>query len=106
MGTKSGTGAPLESATEINTIDMQSIVNLTSFDRISILKIDIEGSERELFALHSDQWLDRVDNIVVELHGDACRHAFFGAIANRPFEISACGELTVCLSKSAAQLVR
>ncbi|HTN77656.1 MAG TPA: FkbM family methyltransferase, partial [Pirellulaceae bacterium] len=37
-------------------------------DRISILKIDIEGAEGNIFATNYESWLDRVDNLVIELH--------------------------------------
>lgn len=36
-------------------------------DRISILKMDIEGAEREVFE-NSSAWLARVDAMIVELH--------------------------------------
>lgn len=36
-------------------------------DRISILKMDIEGAEREVFE-DSSAWLARVDGMIVELH--------------------------------------
>jgi hypothetical protein len=64
------------------------------------LKIDIEGAELELFSSGTDRWLDLVDNIVIELHGKKCSEAFFKAIDGRGFDISSCGELTVCLGRS------
>jgi FkbM family methyltransferase len=36
-------------------------------EKIDILKLDVEGSERELFG-DSSGWLDRVDAVIVELH--------------------------------------
>lgn len=36
-------------------------------DRIDLLKMDIEGSEREVLADPS-AWIDRVDALIVELH--------------------------------------
>ncbi|MEM8875752.1 MAG: FkbM family methyltransferase [Planctomycetota bacterium] len=38
-------------------------------DGIDLLKIDIEGGERELFEI-ADQWVPRMRNLVIELHGD------------------------------------
>jgi len=84
------------SETEITALDMPSLIALSKQSRISVLKIDIEGAELELFAHGRPDWLDQVDNIVIELHGDECREAFHSAIARDPFKISACGELTVC----------
>ena len=36
--------------------------------RVDLLKIDIEGGELQLFGPESEQWLDRVDLIAIELH--------------------------------------
>ena len=40
-------------------------------DRIGLMKVDIEGGE---FAVFSDEedlgWLDQVDQVVMEVHGD------------------------------------
>lgn len=37
--------------------------------RADILKLDIEGAERDVFLRNSEQWLNRVDHILIELHG-------------------------------------
>ena len=37
------------------------------FERIDILKVDIEGAEREVFS-DTTAWIDKVDGIIVELH--------------------------------------
>jgi FkbM family methyltransferase len=38
-----------------------------ALDRINILKIDIEGAEKEVFS-NTVSWIDKVDCIVIELH--------------------------------------
>lgn len=88
---------PDETAT-IPTVDVASLLRDAAADRISILKIDIEGSEREVFAPDADArtWLARVDNLVIELHGPKCRQIFMDAIDGFGFEVSTCEELTVC----------
>lgn len=82
---------PMMAATDIGTL-----FKTGSSCRISILKIDIEGSELEVFSSGSTEWLEYVDNIVIELHGKECERVFMDAIAGRGFEISRCDELTVC----------
>jgi hypothetical protein len=71
---------------------------MSGAQRISLLKIDIEGSEIDLFRSDTT-WLRQVDNIVIELHGDEARDTFFCKIDKSRFEISTCDELTVCLSR-------
>jgi hypothetical protein len=70
-------------------------------DRISILKIDIEGAEHAVFsAPNVASWLPLVDCLVIELHDDThfgpCTEVFQRAIADQPFDVSHVGELTVC----------
>ncbi|MCL4313593.1 MAG: FkbM family methyltransferase [Actinobacteria bacterium] len=47
------------------TIDQ--LLNEAGIDRVDILKIDIEGSEVEIFA-DASAWISKVDTIVIELH--------------------------------------
>ncbi len=79
-----------------------SIPELLAFapqGRISLLKVDIEGSEIDLFRSDYEDWLHRVDNIVIEIHGEEAYEIFHKAIAQSNFLISTCDELTVCLSQ-------
>jgi FkbM family methyltransferase len=57
-----------ESTNEVSAITMEDILRKLAVSRIDLLKLDIEGSERELFSTDAGAWLDRVEYIVVELH--------------------------------------
>jgi FkbM family methyltransferase len=64
-------------------------------DRIDILKLDIEGSERELFSARPLVWLDGVDLIIIELHDRfvaGCAQSFYGALEGRRFRQEVNGE--------------
>jgi hypothetical protein len=98
---------PLEDGQLLST-DIDTILRNSGFERISILKIDVEGAEAEIFASNYESWLDRVDNLVIELHGDSCSQPFYRAVGALPFAVSACDELTVCkriLNETAAESV-
>jgi FkbM family methyltransferase len=82
----------------IDTVSIPKLIELSGRERISVLKIDIEGSERELFSAGVSEWIDRVDNIAIELHGEECASLFFEAMRDRKMTMSTCGELTVALS--------
>jgi hypothetical protein len=82
----------------VSAISIPEILAFATQDRISLLKVDIEGSEIDLFQSGYD-WLYKVDNIVIELHGEEARQIFHNAIAQSKFSISTCDELTVCLSQ-------
>jgi FkbM family methyltransferase len=75
---------------------IEALLNQSREERISILKIDIEKSEIAVFSDNFRGWLDRVDNLVIELHGQECASVFYKAIAGQGFVVSRCDELTVC----------
>jgi FkbM family methyltransferase len=78
--------------------DIGSLIALSGFGQIDLLKIDIEGAEKCIFSEGADGWLPSVKNLCIELHGDACRQAFFAALAGYDYEHSRSGELDVCLN--------
>jgi hypothetical protein len=85
--------------------DIGSLLAGSGHERISILKMDVEGAEAEIFSQPCD-WLDRVDALVIELHGpphfpDGAT-PFHAAMEGRGFELSRAGELTVCRRKPGA----
>jgi len=76
-------------------VDIGSILAESQQGRSSILKVDIEGSEAEVFATNTEPWIDKVDRLVIELHGERCRQVVMDAVAHIGFEVSECEELTV-----------
>src|SRR5690606_14350028 len=90
---------PAEAA-EMEAIDVPTILSDSKSERISLLKMDIEGAEAVVFRNHVD-WLDKVDAMAIELHDDSefgnASEAFDAAVKGRGFQISRSGELTICL---------
>jgi FkbM family methyltransferase len=82
---------PLVTGTTISALMRES-----QAERISILKMDIERSELALFSENFEEWLDKVDNLAIELHDLECASVFNRAIANQDFKITRFGELTIC----------
>ena len=86
------TGQKVGVTTCITINDIVKKYNLTSID---LLKIDIEGAEKELFMYNYKDWLPLVRCVMIELHdGDhpGCTSAFFRAIADREFTMFCKGE--------------
>lgn len=78
-------------------VDVGSLLQLSGHDRISILKVDIEGAEKVIFARNYETWIDKCDAILIELHDNECKDVFYKAIEGRGFQISKCAddEITV-----------
>ncbi len=76
-----------------------SLLESSGAERVSLLKMDIEGAEAVVFGADLD-WLDRVDAIAIELHDDGpfgrASDVFHRAMAGRGFEMVRHGELTIC----------
>ena len=60
-------------------ITMEKLLSQSSFERIDILKMDVEGAEKIVFE-NCDNWINKVDAICIELHGASCRRAFYDAL--------------------------
>ena len=81
---------------DMTAVDIGSLLAQSGASSISILKIDIEAAERYVFAENYEPWLAAVENLVIELHDQACCEVFFRAIQGLPLDVTHSGELTVC----------
>lgn len=73
---------------KVESISIDEILRSFGVDTIDILKIDVEGAERDIFA-HSQTWIDRVSIIASEMHDrivPGCTRAFYNATNSFPFE--------------------
>lgn len=82
-------------------VDIGTLLARSGRQRISVLKIDIEGAEKAVFDAPCP-WLRCVDNLVIELHSPECEASFFRAIDGAGFRVTRCDELTVCSVESNA----
>jgi hypothetical protein len=78
---------------DVRGFDIGTLFASSGADRIDLLKLDVEGSEAEIFR-RREAWLDKVDTIAIELHDEECRKSFFGALSSTEFDFVQQGELT------------
>jgi FkbM family methyltransferase len=77
-----------ENTAAVTAITIEEILRELAVDNVDLLKLDIEGSERELFSADTGAWLGRIRCIVVELHDrlrPGCAKAFYSALTAREF---------------------
>jgi FkbM family methyltransferase len=82
--------------------DMDSLIDTMGVERIDVLKIDIEGAEKEVFE-HSSNWIKKVWTVMAEVHDQlkpGCKKAFDDATTDFPVEFML-GE-TIVRSRGAA----
>lgn len=83
---------------DVTAWDVCTLLDLAHTEIADLVKIDIEGSEAELFAVDAGRWLPRVRNICIELHDQHCRDVFFEALSVFDYDLAEMGESTVCLN--------
>ncbi len=82
---------------EVRAITIRSLMRDFEIDHIDLLKVDIEGSEKEVF--EACDWQDRLDAVVIELHDrfkPGCSQVV--NLALQGFAQTVCGDLT-CYTK-------
>lgn len=70
----------------VQAISMNTLFGMFGLDRIDLLKIDIEGSEEILFSKNTE-WLEKVNNIVMEIHDSGYRGVCESLLRARGFVI-------------------
>jgi FkbM family methyltransferase len=87
-------GFEVDGPGSIPAISMQSLLSGFGIDCIDLLKLDIEGSERELFS-EGTEWILKVRSVIVEDHDwlkPRCREAVLAALLD--FHCAPQGNLT------------
>ena len=86
----------------IQALSIPTILKMAGADRVDILKLDIEGAERDLFDETSAQWIHRVGVIIIELHDwirPGCSDALSIATCGLKWERSQIGENAILIRK-------
>ena len=89
-------------ADSINAISIYEIMQERSWDTIDILKLDIEGAEKNVFESDYEQWLPKVKVLIVELHDrmrSGCSEAVFKAVSQYNFSNGIKGENHIFFNK-------
>jgi FkbM family methyltransferase len=88
---------------DVKAITVDEIIEQSGLERIDILKIDIEGAEKEIFSQPKAKWMDKVQNYIFEFHDRikaGCSEAVFDKLLPKEYEISTKGEYTIFQKKN------
>ena len=91
-----------ESTEEVKSVSIDSLMKRFSIDEIDILKMDIEGAEREVFSSNYERWLPKVKVLIIELHDFIhrdCSKTVFKALCNYDFTLSIKGSENLIFSR-------
>lgn len=79
----------------LKAVTIDGILADSGFEEIDILKLDIEGSEKEVFGSGYENWLGKTKVIIIELHErmrEGAEKSFYAAIERYGFKKSRSGE--------------
>jgi FkbM family methyltransferase len=90
-----------ESEKLFEAVSIEHILSSTNWATIDLLKIDIEGGEKEVFKPDTDiDWLNQVKVIAIEIHDEFdCRGHIEQVLKDCHFELLHSGELTIGVNK-------
>lgn len=86
----------------IEAVTIDDILKVSKAESIDILKLDIEGAEKEVFS-SSKSWLGKVRMLIVELHDrykPGCSQSFYSAVSGFDFAESRKGENVIMVRQS------
>ena len=90
----------MEDAGPIRCVSVSGVMRQMGWDRIDLLKMDIEGAEREVFGPGAQEWIHKVGVLVVELHegfSPGCTVKLFQALQGTSYTLKWRGENLVVL---------
>ena len=80
-------GAITEDGYEIKTTTVPALLAQIPGGRVDVLKIDIEGGEREVFSSAPEAWMPNVGLIIVELHGPEIEKFVLSVLKRNRFNV-------------------
>lgn len=75
-------------AESVKAVTIPDLMRKFNLKFVDVLKLDIEGAERELFNEGTESWLGAVGQIIIELHdrfNSGCAFSFYSKITHYPF---------------------
>ena len=93
------TEVPEPEPNTIAALSINDIREMFSIDEIDILKIDIEGSEKQMFKDNYSGWMNKSKLIIIELHDrmqKGTAKAFFDALHPYDYQLEMKGENIFC----------
>ena len=91
----------LPESNKVLTINIDEILNQNNWDSVDIVKIDIEGAEKELFDSNYEGWIPKTKCIIIELHDrmkKGCSKTFFKTISQYNFSCELRGENLILIN--------
>lgn len=86
---------PAATANSIEAVGIAPLMQEYNQTHLDVLKLDVEGSEKEIFSSGYEAWLPKTKVLIIELHDHmkkGCSKAVFSALAHYNFSCRIAGE--------------
>ena len=95
----------VEYPTEIESYSVTSLLSKYSLNEIDFIKMDVEGAEKEIFAVDADlSFLDKVKVMAIEIHDEFnTRSDIYQVLKEHGFFIFNSGETTIAVKRNLLQ---
>ncbi len=91
------TGGSLSSkGNVVNVISMPDLLERYQISHIDLLKIDIEGGEKDVLAPYTSNWLNCVDMLMVELHSSEIERSVLEVLRGNDFRCDRYRSIWIC----------
>jgi len=80
----------------IKTLTLAEILDMHPGKQVSLLKIDIEGAELNVFRSNVAGWIHRIERILIELHDEQCERTFHAAVPDDSWKKTRAGDMWLC----------
>ncbi len=87
--------APSSTNPSFKGVTVTDVLARSGKQHADLLKLDIEGSEEQLFSSNYADWIGRVKNLTVEVHGQRSRDVVLGATKDRGFSVFQSGHYVI-----------
>jgi FkbM family methyltransferase len=84
---KSTGGSIAESGFEIECTTIPTILDKYKIQYLDILKMDIEGAEEKIFSSLTENWINRVGLLIIEIHGSHVEKMILKVLKNYNFKV-------------------
>jgi FkbM family methyltransferase len=92
-----------EAGYEVSSTTVPTILDLMGWDRLDLLKMDIEGAEADVLDNTADVWLRRVGRLIVEPHGPEIEVKIGETLRRNGFSVRQYRSLWYCVREDRCQ---
>jgi FkbM family methyltransferase len=97
---QSTAGSVQESGIRVSMTTMPLLLKSHPDTEVDILKMDIEGQELDVLSNGADEWLPRIGQILVEIHGQKIEQRVMPILSGNGFKLRRYRSIWLCTNRS------